>query len=94
MPKLVQGRLCGILRLIAPRHRGARRRHMEGALIRSLPRGTQGPWVCLATNRSAPPATMDDEGLAGAAAASPFVYPGFTQELVRQPPSALRRGRG
>jgi hypothetical protein len=28
------------------------------------------------------PATIDDEGLADAAAASPFIYPDFTQESV------------
>jgi hypothetical protein len=30
------------------------------------------------------PATMNDEGLADATAANPFVYPDFTQQLVRR----------
>jgi len=36
---------------------------------------------------------MNDEGLADAAAANPFVYPDFTQELVRGRPTLLRPPR-
>ena len=38
------------------------------------------------------PATMDDEGLADAGAANPFVYPDFTLELV--PASSGSPGHG
>src|SRR5713226_1167848 len=63
-----------------------------GGGLTLLPRG-EPPKVA---GSNPAPATIDDEGLADAAAANPFRYPGFTQELVgvRRAPALQRRAGG